>query len=613
MSVPRITVLTVLAASLAVHAQVPRPSAPDPRTGLIVGQVVDADSGKPIRDAVVTIPSVSVDFLAIRRGEPPSYLRSQILTGADGRFLFRDLPKGSFGIVATKTGYSDGAYGRRRPGGPSQQLALAEAERVGDVVIRMWKHGAVSGTVADEIGEPLVGIEVVAFRRTIVSGLQRFVGAGGGGTDDRGIYRIANLSPGDYIIAIVSRAAAVPVAPTSQATGMNAGRMIPPPGTPYAIELDGIAYSLGRGTPTPPSPSGGRLHVYPQTFYSATDNASHAAIVALGSGEDRSGVDFQIRPAPTVRVTGTLLGPEGEVPAFALRLFRAEARDTGLHSEVLTATTDGRGRFTFPAVPEGRYLIEGGTITGGSRAGDPARTVLWAELPLQVGRDDIDGVVVSLQPGLRISGRFEFEGMLARPGRNLDSVPLSIQPADARPGLLMPNPVARADANGQFKTAGIPPGRYYVRVLGSPIGWMFKTATHGGRDVADVPLDLESGDVNGVVITFTDRWTGVRGTVTAPPGRSTDALVLLFPTDSQFWTNYGSTSRRIKSVQTSKSGEYVFNSVPVGSYYIVAVPDDQAGDWQDPNVLQALTGLATHVTINDGEKRVQNLRLTGAR
>lgn len=596
MPVPRIVLLAVLAASFAVEAQMPRPSAPDPRSGLIVGQVVDADSGKPIGDAVVSGPS-----------------RTQILTGPDGRFVFRDLPKGPYGVMAIKPGYADGAYGRRRPGGPSQQVTLNEGERVGDVVVRMWKHGAVSGTVVDEVGEPIVGVEVAAFRRTIVAGLQRFVSSGGGGTDDRGIYRISNLSPGDYIVGISPRAVAVPVALGNRIVGSGNAvvRMQSPPGTPYAMELDGIAYSLGRGMPIPRPPAGGRLFVYPSVFYSSTIVASHASVMTLRSGEDRSAIDFQISPVPTMRVSGVVLGPDGEMAAVPLRLFDRDARSIGLNTESASAATDGYGRFMFPAVPEGNYVLQtAAPDSAPARPGGTGGGVLWADLPVTVGRDNVEGLVVNLQRGLRISGHFEFEGTLARPqGRMLESVPLSIEPADAGSAFVMPNVNARADAGGQFTTSGIPAGRYFVRVLGSPVGWMFKSASYGGRDVSDLPLDLQSIDANGVVITFTDRWTGVRGTVTMPPRRSTDAIVLLFPTDPQFWTNYGTSARRIKSAKAGRTGEYVINSVPVGSYYIVALPDEQAGDWQDPKFLQAVVGAATHITITDGEKRVQNLQL----
>ena len=81
------------------------------------------------------------------------------ITNGSGRFVFRRLPKGSFGLTAIKPGYVEGAYGRSRPGGSSAMVELADGQR-SDVVIPMWRFAALSGTVIDEAGEPLVGVDV---------------------------------------------------------------------------------------------------------------------------------------------------------------------------------------------------------------------------------------------------------------------------------------------------------------------------------------------------------------------------------------------------------------------------------------------------------------------
>src|SRR5437016_5570393 len=99
-------------------AQTPGPGA---RDGVIAGQRVGPGSGAPPR----------------------------ILTGGEGRFLFRDLPAGSFTITATKGGYADGASGRRVIAGPAQPVVLTAAERTADVAVRIWKNGVIAGTIVD--------------------------------------------------------------------------------------------------------------------------------------------------------------------------------------------------------------------------------------------------------------------------------------------------------------------------------------------------------------------------------------------------------------------------------------------------------------------------------
>ncbi len=135
----------------------------------------------------------------------------RILTSADGYFVFRDLPRGAFTVTASKAGYAEGASGRRRPAGPSQAVTLEEGQRAGDVIVRVWKLGAISGTVVDERGEPIVGMIVRAFRRSPAGGRGRFVGTGASGTDDRGMYRIAGLLPGEYMVCACAAPASAPL------------------------------------------------------------------------------------------------------------------------------------------------------------------------------------------------------------------------------------------------------------------------------------------------------------------------------------------------------------------------------------------------------------------
>src|SRR3954452_22729461 len=80
-------------------------------TGVTSGRVVDGVSGKPVSAAIVTIAGAGMTVMSGGTADRP-----RVLTGADGRFVFRDLPlPGTFTVSANKSGYADGASGRRRP------------------------------------------------------------------------------------------------------------------------------------------------------------------------------------------------------------------------------------------------------------------------------------------------------------------------------------------------------------------------------------------------------------------------------------------------------------------------------------------------------------------
>ena len=129
-------------------------------------------------------------------------------------------------------------------------------------------------------------------------------------------------------------------------------------------------------------------------------------------------------------------------------------------SDGLSTVTDRQGGFVFPAVPAGQYALR---MTRAQvtvlRRGEPEPTMVWLDLPLAVGSEDIENLGVTAHAGLRISGRFEFEGEPSRPRASLQNVQISIESADATPGTPARPMVARANAAGEFVSPQIPGGR----------------------------------------------------------------------------------------------------------------------------------------------------------
>jgi protocatechuate 3,4-dioxygenase beta subunit len=610
----QISALSVVAVSLvlgtpyALAAQ-----GPPSRVRLIVGRVIDAGTAQPISGAEVVLQAATRND---RTGRPTYQWSTRILTSADGYFVFRDIPPDKFEIVATKPGYAGGAYGRRIPTGGAQTLSLAAGERAGELVIKLWKYGALAGTVTDEAGEPLVAVHVRALRKSTIGDRTRFAAAAFAITDDRGTYRLSTLTPGEYVVVTSSRQAAIPLAISQKAhTAIDSAiRSISggsaEPGSPTAIEVDDVIFPVGRGTPIPLPGADNRLFVYPPTFHPSSDGLAEATTVTLSAGEERTGIDLRLQPVPTVRVAGSIVAPAPESVGVTVpvQLRPARTADPTLEPDWPVALSDVNGRFTFPAVPSGDYTLR--VISRG-------KPMYWAEVPLLVGQHDIDGIAVTLQQGLRITGRVAFEGQSRPPSTgSFGSIPVAVEPAD-NVSTIPDRFAVKFDGSGQFTTDGLPGGRYFLRVNGSPPKWMFKSAVYDGRDVTEVPLELSTADAAGVVLTFTDRWTSLSGVVSAPPGAAfasgVEATVLVFPTDPESWRDIGWNPRRIRSATTGKNGEFSFPSLPSGDYYAVAVPDEYAADWQDPAFMETLTRAATRVSVGEGEHMTQDLRIVSLR
>lgn len=624
---------------------------------VVLGRVVDAGTGRPIAGAIVTLFGSAAAPRSVRG--LPSTAAPRVMTNASGQFVARGLRRGTLFFVVTKGGYVDAALGQQRPGGSGQPLPIADGLRITNLEIRMWRHAVIAGTVTDEAGEPIVGARVQAYLRTFVAGRPRLMTDRSASTDDRGAYRLPQLMPGSYQIAVVSTQVAMPTGAIDallQRTVPDArrnelardagaiGAAIAPAGTQFSMTAGTNTISLQPGTATARAAQDGSFVVYPTVFFPSAATASQGVAVTVKSGQERSNVDLQMWPARARRVSGAILSPSGAAEHIPIRLVPA---GEDLLPGLATATTmsDAAGVFSFPAVPPGQYVlhvlrtprvpetaddanrttvVRSGSIAVSTSATPspgpvvpppiPADATLYAQVPLNVGDADISGLAVPLRAAPRVAGRVEFDGSGERPDAlTLANVRVFLDPAD---GSKLPEGLGfvtgRIDSAGQFITYGVPPGKYFVRVSGLS-DWFFKSALYEGRDLADTPLELASGAVSGVVLTFTDRPSGFTGAVRAGAKPDGAAVVLAFPADDTLWSANGSAPRRIRTARAAEDGTYVFPVLPPGEYYLIALREDVMDAFQDPAFLQSIAPSATRVRLLEGDRRTQDLRTVSLR
>ena len=595
------TIFVAVAIAVAPQA-VPAPPA---GTALLVGQVVDATSGSPVAEAIVS--------LTMRRGpgvQPAMAPDGRVVADAEGRFFFSELPAGEFSLYAMKEGYLGAAFGQRRPGGTSQRITLTEGQRRADVTLRVWKYAVITGTVVDEAGEPAVGVAVKALPKTIVGGRTRFGDAydlaPNTNTDDRGMFRISRVIPGTYVVLVPSTQTTLPVKAlevqdSSLRTEMFWGGVseVTPLGQPRTQQVGEFALmTLSRVLiPPPPSPDG-RLQVYPATYFPSATTPSAATPITLQSGEERD-VAIALRPVRAVRVSGQLITPDGSrPPRMTVRLMGAAMDDLAATSTsggtgnvsyaAATALTDAAGRFTLLGVPPGDYVIQQANdfFARNLREGLPA---YWVSQPLTVGNTDVVDVPLRLRHALRIEGRVEFR---SEKGTKPPPRPpmLILETATGEAGR------AAVEITSESFSSVVMGGRYlaYPYELN---GWYVHSVTLDGKDVTDRAFDLQE-DVASLVITLTDRPTKVTGTVTDERGNATaTAAVLLFPVDRQRWFGYGTSPRIFKSATTTENGAYTFEHVPAGDYHVIAIDPAGMDGWQEPARLEALMPSAAKLTV----------------
>jgi hypothetical protein len=594
-------------------------------SGFIAGQVVDTASGKPIPEATVTMSgrgmAPAAPIAAGMRGS--AGVSRSVLADAQGRFFFGSLAPGAYTITASKDGYL------RLPTTPPTTVDLADGERVTSLAMRLARYASIAGTLRDEAGDPVVAMDVTAFRRTLVNGRAAMLSAGRARSDDRGVYRLARLTPGDYFVCACSR----DLIPFDQTllTTLAAEPL-------QLLSLAGRAISTGSDAVSLDS----TLRTFAPTLHPNAPTLARASRVTVASGEDKIGVDVFLPLVRAVRVSGRIVGATSAVQSFSMRLVASSDLGSGELMALQPMLVQPDGRFDFAQVPPGTYRLQivhfdsgvagGGpsglalSFTGGRGsvpppppapptmsargAGGPAQNLLWADEPITVGDEGLRDVIVSLNPAVHIRGRFQFAGAPPPPGpETLPRATMVFEPIDRM--LPAGAPLVRALADATIQTTSAVPGKYVPTQAGSIPGFpTMKSVVVAGADVTDLPIDVPERGLDEVVITFSDTpMATIAVKVSAPPNQPvTDAFLLVFPADQKYWQSPTAARRRFRTVAVSSKGAALAADLPAGEYFVIAVTGQDSIEWQESSRLDALSRRAQRVTVNDGDKRTLEVR-----
>ena len=590
---------TIVAAFVPASAQQapPRDTSQRPASQVgsasISGTVVDGVTGTPIRRAIVNISDQASGFGS-----------RTTVTEDDGSFAFRNLPAGRYLVTGTKAAYLATAYGVDKPMRPGSAptgsaIALTDGQQATDVMLRMTRGSVVTGVVRGPDGRPVRGVNVsLAYSlRAMLTGERTlaFVQGGGAVTDVRGVYRLFSVPPGEYIASVRMMENNAGVTNDLESTTDADVRRIR---NLVAGRSAGPAATMPAATTRRPT------YGYATVFYPGTTLLSDASPITLGPGEERGGVDFQLQLVPQSRVTGVVTAQDGRpAPGIQVRISNASPYAAGPFLSWLTATTDAQGGFVLRAVPAGDYVLEIRPV-GARGAGTPAATS-WARANVSVAPGVDVSTNVTLQPGRTVSGQI-----------TLDTESSGAPPDFARMQVMLMNrdgltSAATITADGRFTIAGVLPDAYRLSVysVAAPppaAGWFAKSGAIGGRDALDATVDVAE-DVSGVSIVLTNRLTEVSGAILDGTGRpAPEYFIVIFPEDQKLWTWQ---SRRIQRMRPASDGKFIFRNLPAGEYLIGAVTDLEQNQWYEPAFLSQMLGRSVKITLADGDRKVQDIRL----
>jgi len=609
-------------ASLVLSAQQTgrdTPAAATTGTASIAGTVVvDEPNGPPVRRALVSIAMRTTSM---------SFTR-QTTTDDQGRFVLTNLPAGTYTVSASKAGLVQSSYGEARPYGVGTPISLTEGQKF-STPFKLLRGAVITGVLRDG-GRPVVQTTVNATPVRIVNGARvpgtaRFNSAQ---TDDRGEYRIYGLPPGDYLVAASPRLAGnAEIRPVTEAEIQWATQQLQQTAATAGAPASTPSFGGSAEPPPPAQPLG-----YSPVYFPGTSDPAAAAMVTVAAGQERTGIDFSVTYVPTARIEGLVLDRDGAPATGAqINLVPVMDSDTFLTGSpfMLDMILMGRpavinGRFSMAGIRPGRYTLfargpaPGAQLAGGpgsGRGGAPAMT-MWATADVAIEGRDISGIELRLQPGLTLEGRLTFDPASGTPPSDLSRLSVRLTPAPTAGVTVSVNaPVAEPKPDGSFRFEGVSPGRYMVNASlpGGTPPWTLRSARVGDIDAADTGFEVRPGqDMPEVVLTFTTRMAELSGRLLDGTGKPSTALsIFLFSVDPQHWSQR---TRRIRPpMRAGTDGAFRFTNLLPGEYFLAALSDYEQADIFKPEFLQEVAAAAMKITIGEGEKKAQDIRIAGGK
>ena len=549
-------------------------------TGRIAGTVVDAESGRPIRFAHVLLRSPQEERLGV--------------TDGGGTFSFDRLPSGAYRLVIAKPGYLETVYGQTRPGTdtPGKQILLRDREPVARVVVPLSQGGAISGTIRDDRGDPVYGADVSVSRWVTSYGIRQLEELESARTDERGNYRISLLPPRDYVLSAA------------------------PPG--YGLPDT-------EGSPSP--------FEFATAFHPGVSSAASAESIRLGLGETRSNIDLTLPLVAVGSVSGVVLDASGK-PASGVEVALLSPREITNGETGRTTNTGADGRFLYEKVVPGAYVLIASTIPQNERISFPyshARIVqgsgvyypdpptlkevrvdrepaspatihppasAWSDVSVTGG--GTSNVTLSMEPPRKLMGRLVLEGAARPPAMKEIRIEMSALRGPHGSG-------ANISDDGTFEIDNLAPGRYAINVGGFAAPWSLSSVSVGGVEALDAFLEMpRDRDVRDVTVTLRDREAELSGSVSDAAGRpASERTVVVFPSDDRLWAGF----MRVQAEFLPADGMFVFRNLRPGRYLLAVVDGVEAGEWLDPAFLRNLLTAAVPVTLGEGERKVQDLRV----
>lgn len=558
--------------------------APEPPKSTIRGRVIYADTGSPVRRAgLMLLPT---------KGAGGGGRENAGLTNELGEFELKNIPEGRYfvsvnipGVVTPFSSLSNFERVGSMQNSPELADMMRDFQEVVvngitdvDVTIAARRGAAITGRIAYADGESAIGVRVEILRKkdgrysAVIPNVSDVFGAifggaaGGLKTDDRGVFRIAGLPAGEYIVRVVEN-----VLHGDKGNGRDDEMM-----------------ALTGFNPTS----------MVNTYYPNTGDVKKAEIIKIELGQEHPEVNITIPNRTLHTISGIIVNKATRQPIKGARVSLKSDDDVNSMFGSLPEfgsrnQTDEQGRWNYKQLPPGKYTVtvqppydyESPEERGQSKAKSPKFARLEKEIVIE--EKDLSELVFELGYGAIISGTISFDNQQTLPSsisitaaeenkKFAESVNLFTQYSNDG----KPIPAKIQD----FKIEGVPNGKVFLRVSNRSYGeetkeeFYVKTINFNGKEISNAALEAKEGEeLKGVQIVLSKDVGKLKGRVTKTDKTPVSgAKIFLIATDKSKWNSPNAEL----FTSTSSDGEFEISGAP-GEYYVVFQKDEEAQNAED--------------------------------
>ena len=334
---------------------------------------------------------------------------------------------------------------------------------------------------------------------------------------------------------------------------------------------------------------------YVTTYYPGTSDPSGVIPLVIGAGRSMSNMDIKLVRSRTVRVRGHVLNMPSARRSM-LMLFPRDSMTFGYANQNTTNIRAKDGSFEFRGVSPGAYNLFSQYNEDNNR--------LTARVPVDVGNSNVEGIEVTLHPGMEIPGTVTIEGNTSE--LNLAQLNVALQPKQFGP--MSGGASSRVKDDGTFILRNITADTFRASIFGLDDQLYIKSVQVGQQEAPNGEIAVVDGAPPALTLVLSATGGQLSGRVTGDKKQPTQgATVVLVPA-----TEKREQQQLFKTATTDQNGGFSFKAIAPGSYKLFAWDNVDPGAWGDPEFLAPFESKGKSVSFKENDVSTADLELLKA-